>query len=289
MLGTLVNIASTTYDVFTLATSEDDLSARELGTNILLTLLPAKHVLRILNRGCKANSFIGGTLVKTDQGLIPIEDIEIGMKVLAFNEETNKTDYQEVTHVISGEGYKELINIKLDTGEIITSTSGHPFYVEGEWRDAVDLTSTNNLLDSDGDFVNIFSLKSISKTVKVHNISVANDHNYYVGVDEILNHNANCFKLKSRLKENPVLAKEARNAGKSQKVQKDLNDLTKKLSEGNLNPGIGTKPIGKGISEARSREGARVYFRVIQGEIQILGKSSKANQAKVIKEILKTF
>jgi RHS repeat-associated protein len=97
------------------------------------------------------------------------------------------------------------------------------------------------------------------------------------------------YDLKSRIKENPRLARAAEKAGKDQKVQRDLDDLTSKLGQGNLNPGIGTKPIGSGISEARSRDGARVYFRVIKEQIEILGKSSKANQAEVIREILKTF
>lgn len=92
----------------------------------------------------------------------------------------------------------------------------------------------------------------------------------------------------SRIKESPKLVRGAQEAGKS--VQTSIDKLTMQLSKGNLNPGIGTKPIGRGISEARARDGARIYFRKLQdGTIEILGKSNKANQDAVIKEVLERF
>ena len=95
-------------------------------------------------------------------------------------------------------------------------------------------------------------------------------------------HNANCV---SRIGESPRLAREAACAGKS--AQPSIDRLTGQLGKGNLNPGIGTKPIGGGISEARAADGARVYFRVTgDGTIEILGKSIKANQGTVVGEIL---
>ena len=285
-----VNFASIAFDIFSLATSDEELSARDIGTNILLTLLPAKHVLRVLNKACKiGNSFVGGTLVRTEYGLIPIEDVEIGMRVLSFNEETGTTEYQEVIHLIAGEGSKELVDIELSSGDLIIATGGHPFYVNNIWVNAENLTTNQNLFGSDELSFGISSLRKYNQHAKVYNLTVAKNHTYFVGRDGALSHNSNCFKLKSRIKENPRLAKEAEKAGKDIKIQKDLDALTAKLGEGNLNPGIGTKPIGKGISEARSRDGARVYFRVVKGAVEILGKSSKANQDAVIKEVLKTF
>jgi len=55
------------------------------------------------------------------------------------------------------------------------------------------------------------------------------------------------------------------------------------------NSGIGTRPIGSGISELRARNGARVYWRLAGDHIEILGKSGKNNQSKVISEVLKVF
>ncbi len=107
---------------------------------------------------------------------------------------------------------------------------------------------------------------------------------YQVGELGVLVHN-DCI---SRIKESSLLVREAQRTGK--RFQDSINDLFKKLWEGNTNPGIGTKPIGSGISEARSRDGARVYFRQLQnGVIEILGKSDKSNQATVIAEIIRVF
>jgi len=83
--------------------------------------------------------------------------------------------------------------------------------------------------------------------------------------------------------------KEAEAAGRSQ--QKSLDILVDKLQRGHLNPGIGSEPIGKGISEARARDGARVYWRLSPDgkTVEILGKSTKDNQDEVIKLVLEEF
>lgn len=92
----------------------------------------------------------------------------------------------------------------------------------------------------------------------------------------------------SRIKESAQLIREAKASGKSS--QTSLDGLIGQLSRGSMNPGIGTKPIGKGLSEARARDGARVYFRQLRdGTIEILGKSIKNNQAKVLEEVLRRF
>lgn len=56
-----------------------------------------------------------------------------------------------------------------------------------------------------------------------------------------------------------------------------------------MNPGIGTKNIARNIFEARSRGGARVYFRNVNEKVEILGYSNKANQQKVINRILQIY
>lgn len=69
-------------------------------------------------------------------------------------------------------------------------------------------------------------------------------------------------------------------------AQKDVNKLINQLELGNENPGIGSKPIGGGISELRGFNEGRVYFRKLRKPTEtlyeILGKSNKDNQKKVI-------
>lgn len=98
------------------------------------------------------------------------------------------------------------------------------------------------------------------------------------------------LRMVSRIGESPFLVRHAKRAGKS--FQKSIDHLTTELASGNLNPGRGTRPIGKGISEARANDGARVFFRRLSdGSIEILGKTTKnkSDQSAVIKEILELF
>lgn len=78
---------------------------------------------------------------------------------------------------------------------------------------------------------------------------------------------------KETFKSNPRLSKEA-------------SSLLNQFSKGTLNPGIGTHDIGKGIYELRGAEGARVYFKYVDDGIEVLGYSSKVNQAQIINILL---
>ena len=63
-----------------------------------------------------------------------------------------------------------------------------------------------------------------------------------------------------------------------------ISVVKKQLSLGNDNPGIGNRQVKnlKNVSEARGRNEGRVYFREKDGKIEILAKSNKDNQNKVI-------
>lgn len=61
------------------------------------------------------------------------------------------------------------------------------------------------------------------------------------------------------------------------------NVLIKQLRGGNLNPGIGIENIEKGIFEARSAGGARVYFK---NRVEIVGYSNKTNTIMHVYEIM---
>jgi RHS repeat-associated protein len=72
-------------------------------------------------------------------------------------------------------------------------------------------------------------------------------------------------------------------------LRKEAKGLLEQLNLGNMNPGIGTKNIGKNIFEARSKGGARVYFRNGINGVEILGYSNKANQQQVIHRVLEIY
>ena len=89
--------------------------------------------------------FKAGTLILTEDGYKKIEDVEVGDKVLSYNEDTGNSDYKEVVRLFRNTTEK-WVHIDVN-GETITCTSEHPFYifnaedtpiVDFEGRDASD-------------------------------------------------------------------------------------------------------------------------------------------------------
>jgi hypothetical protein len=97
-------------------------------------------------------------------------------------------------------------------------------------------------------------------------------------------------RVKSMVKKDNKLLKLAQETFEGNSLlRKEANILIEQLNRGNMNPGIGTKSIGKNIFEARSRGGARVYFQNGPAGIEIVGYSNKANQQQVINRILELY
>ena len=157
-------------------------------------------VLRMLSSKFRkaCNSFTGDTLVATEFGLRAIKDIKIGDKVWAYNEQTGEKTLQPVIHLINGEGEKEIVDIELLSGELVQATGNHPFYAnineEWLWVDANELTPSHILYSLNGENVAITSLDKYWQQQSVFNLTVANDHTYFVGEDEVLAHNSGVCK-----------------------------------------------------------------------------------------------
>ncbi|TVZ38034.1 intein/intein [Alteromonadaceae bacterium 2753L.S.0a.02] len=201
-MATLVSRAQAAISLFNIATGEEELSAKELGAQILFNMVGGKFM-RLFAKGC--NSFDGDTLVATSVGLVPIRDIRIGDLVWAYDEESGQKSLQEVIHLIVGEGEKSLVDITLLDGEVIRATAEHPFFdpVFTEWFYAADLSGGATLLNLDGNHVSVDSVSPLEASVKVFNLTVNNDHTFYVGEAGVLSHNANnrrCAFLKDAAK-----------------------------------------------------------------------------------------
>lgn len=151
--------------------------------------------------GCPApNSFASGTMVLMADGTTkPIEKLEPGDKVLATDPETGETVTKDVTATILGEGEKNLVEVTIanrDAGvpsEVITATDKHPFWVTdlAEWVDATDLKPGQWLRTSAGTLVQVSAVKRYTAHAKVHNLTIADLHTYYVlaGATPVLVHN----------------------------------------------------------------------------------------------------
>ncbi len=93
----------------------------------------------------------------------------------------------------------------------------------------------------------------------------------------------------SKINVNNQLIKEAEKIGKNQSVQREINELVQQFLSGNTNPGLGSKHLQDDIFYLRGRNGARVFYRMVDGVMEILGKSSKSNEQKVINLVKDIF
>jgi RHS repeat-associated protein len=172
-----------------------DLYKKQKWASKVLSAVTSK---KVSGAACTINSFTAGTfVVLADGGQVPIDEIELGDKVLAADPVTGQERAQEVVALITGEGPKDLVEITVremdgDEGSV-TATDGHPFWVPAlrEWVAAGELTSGQWLQTSAGTHAQITAIHARVEVARVHNLTVAGDHTYHVvaGDAELLNHN----------------------------------------------------------------------------------------------------
>ncbi len=146
--------------------------------------------------------FVAGTMILTVTGLVAIENIKAGDKVISTDPETFETAEKRVLETYIREDSK-LIHLVINGEEIVT-TETHPFYVNNRgFVNAGELIVGDELLDVNGNvlLVENFDVELTEEPVKVYNFQVEDFHTYHVGKCRLLVHNANCNQ------EKPVLPK----------------------------------------------------------------------------------
>lgn len=135
--------------------------------------------------------FVAGTMIATVSGLVAIENIRVGDRVMATDPETGETAAKTVLETYIREA-ETLIHICVGGEELIT-TETHPFYVKGRgFVDAEELRQGDELLDINGNVTVIESIEiEKAEPTKVYNFQVEDFHTYHVGENGILVHNAN--------------------------------------------------------------------------------------------------
>ncbi len=83
--------------------------------------------------------------------------------------------------------------------------------------------------------------------------------------------------VRSLINQDKGLINAAEEMGKNQRVQQEANDLVQQFLNGNKNPGIGSKNLFKDINYLRGRNGARIFYRIQNGVMEILAKADKGN------------
>ena len=137
--------------------------------------------------------FVAGTMIATASGLVAIENIRVGDRVISADPETLKVAEKAVIDTYVRE-VDQLVHVKVGGEEIIT-TVDHPFYVRNYgFMVASKLRKGDKLITSSGKEIVIdeVTFEHPKEPVKVYNFQVDEYHTYHVGENEIFVHNAKC-------------------------------------------------------------------------------------------------
>lgn len=131
--------------------------------------------------------FAVDTLVWTETGLTPIQDVRIGDRVVSQNPETGELALKLVVNTTVGRPTSGLAKLHIGDEEIL-STLGHVFWVNGNgWRIAKQLHAENRLHSLRGG-LRLYATEEMPAPAQVFNLVVEDFHTYFVGECGLLAH-----------------------------------------------------------------------------------------------------
>lgn len=134
--------------------------------------------------------FVAGTLVATNKGYLPIEDVKDGDSVLTYSIADKKLQYQIVKDKHQSIT-DSIVVIILSNGEKVETTPIHSFYVNaGKWVPAGQLTEKDFIWFANGSKGKIKEIYTVTRQEVVYNFEVPITHNYFVSKGKILVHNS---------------------------------------------------------------------------------------------------
>ncbi|MEZ4674512.1 MAG: polymorphic toxin-type HINT domain-containing protein [Caldilineaceae bacterium] len=144
---------------------------------------------RYIGKAGRACSFDEETPVTTDEGAIPIKDVDVGDKVLAWDEATDSSGYFLVTATWA---HVDPIAILLTVdGETIETTPEHPFLTaDGTWVTADELAIGDKVQSAEGNSGTVDAIAFVAAPQVMYNMTVADAHTYVVGDGEWVVHNS---------------------------------------------------------------------------------------------------
>lgn len=109
-----------------------------------------------------------------------------------FDREKSNLEYKKVTQVYTNET-DEIYQIFYENDTLIETTWSHPFYILNKgWVEVKDLQVGDISKTSDGKLKIIdIKINKLDKPIKVYNLEVEGNHNYFVSNSGILVHNQN--------------------------------------------------------------------------------------------------
>ena len=198
--------------------------------------------------GFKPSCFVAGTLVMAVAGMVAIENIKAGDKVISTDPETFETAEKTVLETYIREDSK-LIHLMINGEEIIT-TETHPFYVNNRgFVNAGELIVGDELLEVNGNvlLVENFDVELTEEPVKVYNFQVEDFHTYHVSGFGVLVHNAGKdYSRRERM---------GRQKGKSPRDQKKQQKQVKAITRELKRRGVPENKIKDNIHDILHDEG----------------------------------
>ena len=186
-------------------------------------------------RGATGICFAAGTLVHTERGLVPIEEIRRGDRVWSQDDETGEEGYRRVaqTFVTPDQPTLELELVgNGHTMEVLEVTGEHPFWVSGRgWVAAQELQPGDEVYTSRGGWLRVSGGTWMDRTTTVYNFEVEDFHTYFVGEVGVWVHNncgARLDPTKVRFSQSSIKAR-MRNGS-------SIDDLAEGLRTGRINP-----------------------------------------------------
>ncbi len=143
----------------------------------------------------RAGCFVAGTLVLTEHGPKPIEEVQQGELVWAFNVETGNLALSPVLQTFVRERIRTLdvvVRLADGTEETLRTTEEHPFWTERGWSPAGALKQSDWLQSHNSVGVRVEEVALSNELETVFNLEVDGAHTYFVGSTGVLVHNNPC-------------------------------------------------------------------------------------------------
>ena len=176
------------------------IDVEKLSTGVFNIEVSKNHNYYVGRNGILAHNkdcFVAGTKVLLPGGRqIDIEKVKKGDIVLSYNIETGKNQMTLVVETMRHLVEREIYTLKV-AGDKVEVTGIHKFYTNRngvmDWVPAENLVVGDLVMFVDGTWTPIESIDTELKLIRVYNLHVADNHNYYVGGSAILAHNKDCF------------------------------------------------------------------------------------------------
>jgi len=150
--------------------------------------------------------FVAGTPIKVNgEETRNIEAISVGDEVMSYHHGCEDTQSAQVTALMK-KSIDRLVKVGIG-GEVFLSTENHPYFANGKYIEAGDLTLGDSILTINGSYAAVESLHAFDTMATVYNFTVAGNHNYYIGDRGYLVHNdCNFLELAKKVDEQPTAA-----------------------------------------------------------------------------------